>query len=149
MRATKKKVHVERLAISGLVMVLAMLAGIAQASAPAYQNTYKGSAMSVQSSVISIQTVTPTTGFQSTSAYSKQWSNEDVTPMLNNDGSVNHEAYGIGQENTPNGHIRKAGGVSPEPEHEELPLGDGLLVLLVLAMMYAGAKVRNVKLLNR
>ena len=143
MRTTLVKVIGYRLAVLGVVAML-LLAGAVQAQAVNYKNSYHGSAMSHQHSAISIQTTTataPTATFQSTSAYSEQWENESATPMLNADGSVNGEAYGIGQSSAPGKHIRKAGGVTPTDEDEELPIGDGLWVLLILACAYLIVRV--------
>ena len=137
-----------------LVMVLAMLTSIAQASTPSYLNTYKPDYQQqavgrVQRTEYRIQTTAtaPTVGFQSTSAYSGQWNQDAQQSMLNTDGTVNAEAYGVG---TYRPGMRKATKEDedipnpPDPEEEgdegNVPIGDGLLVLLALAMGYAVAQ---------
>jgi hypothetical protein len=81
-------------------------------------------------------------GFQSTSAYSGQFSNGQQS-MLNSDGSVNGEAY---MGSLPGRSIRKSGNGSSynpgtpdedeEKEGEQQPLGDGLMALMLCACAY-------------
>ena len=128
-----------------LVMILAFLPALlsaAQAQAVDYKNNYRG----VQQTEYRVQTVTttaPAATFQSTSAYSGQWEEQgSMTPMLNSDGTVNNEAYGVGARHP--GRIRREGGDinnpgDPDDKDDEgnVPLGDALLPLLLLAMVYA------------
>ncbi len=125
-----------------LVMILAFLPALlsaAQAQAVDYKNNYRG----VQQTEYRVQTVTttaPAATFQSTSAYSGQWEEQgSMTPMLNSDGTVNDEAYGVGQSNASGrpGQIRRIN--NPEDDVEN-PLGDGWLPLMLLLCAYAGYK---------
>ena len=132
-----------------MLVLLPALTGAAQAGAVEYKSTYKQSAISYPPSGFSIATTAtaPTTTFQSTSAYSGQWSEQ--SSMLNSDGSVNAGAYMGGKNNAPG--IRKGGsgsGYNPgtpddddEEEGEQQPLGDAALPLLLLALAYMGIRV--------
>ena len=85
----------------------------------------------------------PTYTFQSTSTYAVQWKQEDSGSMLNADGTVSTEYYGIG-----NGPRRVGGGPTPgggtngpgtpgnPDDDDQQPIGDGLWVLLLLAVGY-------------
>ncbi len=128
-----------------LVMILAFLPALlsaAQAQAVDYKNNYRG----VQRTEYRVQTVSstaPAATFQSTSAYSGQFSNGQQS-MLNSDGSVNGDAY-MGAS-LPGRSIRKSGtGSSTNPgtpddneeeEEEQQPLGDGLMALMLCACAY-------------
>ena len=125
-----------------IVLVLAMFSGVAQATAPAYKNTYKP--MYQQVGAIQTTATAPTVGFKSTSAYSGQLNQDAQQSMLNADGTVNAEAYGVGAYRPG---IRKGGSgssVNPgtpddeeEEEGEQQPIGDGLWILLFLVFAYA------------
>lgn len=127
-----------------LVMILAFLPALlsaAQAQAVDYMNNYRG----VQQTEYRVQTVTttaPAATFQSTSAYSGQWEEQgSMTPMLNSDGTVNNEAYGVGAKNAPG--LRKSNTPPPPGQQDpesKLPLGDGWLPLMLLLCAYAGYK---------
>ena len=124
-----------------VISMLFVLSGTAQATAPTYRNTYKGSH---QQSAVSYQTAAPTVSFQSTSAYSGQWGDGSITPMLNSDGSVNGGAYTGApgrprRENNPN---------DPDEEEDDgnTPLGDGLLPLMFLAGVYSGVRLYRKKI---
>lgn len=146
MKTTKIKMNVERLAMSGLVVAMLLLTGIVQAVE--YKSSYRGVVVSNQQSVISIQTTAPSVSFQSTSAFSNQWSQDAQQSMLNADGTVNAEAYGVGSYRPG---IRKGGsgsGYNPgtpddddEEEGEQQPLGDAVIPLLLLALAYMGTRV--------
>lgn len=122
-----------------------LLAGTIQASAPAYMNTYKGTVYH-QPSVISYQTAAPTVGFQSTSAYSEQWENEQAQSMLNSDGSVNPGAYlssgpSRAKKDGPGGGAVGPGSPGgPLDPTTQQPLGEGIFALLLMAMAYVGAR---------
>lgn len=145
MKTTLVKVIGYRLAVMGVAAML-LLAGTVQAVD--YKNSYRNDryAFSGQQSAISIQTMAtaPTAGFQSTSAYSGQWNQDAHQSMLNADGTVNGEAYGIGRRPG----IRRDPVAPPpnpgDPDEEEdegnVPLGNGLLVLMLLALAYAGIR---------
>ena len=133
-----------------LVMILAFLPALlsaAQAQAVDYKSTYKGVRYEqpyqhAEYKVASTASA-PTMGFQSTSAYSGQFSNEQQS-MLNSDGSVNGDAY-MGSS-LPGRSIRKSGSGSSynpgtpddeeEEEGEQQPLGDGLMALMLCACAY-------------
>lgn len=123
------------------IIIMFALACAAQATAVDYKGTYKGNR--VQPTVGVATTVTaPTVGFQSTSAYSAQWQEEQEESMLNADGTVNEGAY-VGLSP----HVRKNGpgggpGSSPgtpggqlDPNAQQ-PLGDGLMALMLCACAY-------------
>ncbi len=128
-----------------LVMILAFLPALlsaAQAQAVDYKSTYKGTQYEqpyqhAEYKVASTASA-PTMGFQSTSVYSGQFGTEDQ-PMLNSDGTVNGEAYGVGQSNASGrpGQIRRIN--NPE-DSEENPLGDVVWPLMLLLGAYAGYK---------
>lgn len=127
-----------------MLVLLPALTGAAQAGAVEYKSTYKQSAISYPPSGFSVATTAtaPTTTFQSTSAYSDQWSGEQPSTLLNSDGSVNAGAYMGGKNNAPG--MRKAPGTptdDDEEEEERQPLGDAALPLLLLACAYAIYKV--------
>ena len=128
-----------------LVMILAFLPALlsaAQAQAVDYKSTYKGvryeQPYQHAEYKVAATATAPTMGFQSTSAYSSQLSTEEQ-PMLNSDGTVNDEAYGVGQSNASGrpGQIRRIN--NPE-DTEENPLGDVVWPLMLLVCAYAGYK---------
>jgi len=126
-----------------MLVLLPALTGAAQAGAVEYRNSYQQSAVSYQPSGFGIATTAtaPTATFQSTSAYSGQWEQEAQQSMLNNDGTVNSEVYGIGRKEV-SGPRR----VTPNPDVDpndpgNVPLGDVLLPLTLLACAYAIYKV--------
>ena len=128
-----------------LVMILAFLPALlsaAQAQAVDYKSTYKGvryeqPRQHVEYKVASTASA-PTMGFQSTSAYSDQLSTEEQS-MLNSDGTVNDEAYGVGQSNA-SGHPGQIRRINNPEDTEENPLGDVVWPLMVLLCAYAGYK---------
>ena len=102
-----------------LVMILAFLPALlsaAQAQAVDYKSTYKGTQYEQPRQYVEYKVATtasaPTMGFQSTSAYSGQFSNGEQS-MLNSDGTVNGDAY---MGSLPGRSIRKSGtGSSDQP----------------------------------
>ena len=125
-----------------LIIVLLVLSGTMQAAAVEYKNNYRG-VHKPDYQVQTVSTVAPTATFQSTSAYSGQFSNGQQS-MLNSDGSVNGDAY-MGAS-LPGRSIRKGGtgsgsnpgtpGDEEEEEGEQQPLGDGLMALMLCACAY-------------
>lgn len=133
-----------------LIIILAFLPALlsaAQAQAVDYKSTYKGvryeqPRQHVEYKVASTASA-PTVGFQSTSVYSSQFGNGEQS-MLNSDGTVNNEAYGVGSSHHP-GSIRRAGpdtqerpgtpGGTLDPNAQQ-PLGDGLMALMLCACAY-------------
>ena len=125
-----------------LLMILAFLPALlsaAQAQAVDYKNVYMSSQQGTYANPgYQVQTTAPSAAFQSTSAYSSQWvEQENATPMLNSDGSVNDEAYGVGPKRRP-GSIRKDGPGTPGEGSgdEDQPLGDGMWPLMLCACAY-------------
>jgi hypothetical protein len=139
MKAMNNKLRNNTVAIV-MMLLLPVLFGTAQAGAVTYGNKYQA-----QSTMYPEQGTMPQVEFQSTSAYSEQWS-EQATPLLNGDGSVNQEAYMSGSIGP-----RRSGsdsGSSPgtpdddeENEGEQQPLGDALLPLTLLACAYLSMRV--------
>ena len=132
-----------------LVMILAFLPALlsaAQAQAVDYKSTYKGTQYEQPRQYVEYKVATtattPAVGFQSTSAYSGQFSNGQQS-MLNSDGTVNGDAY---MGSLPGRSIRKSGtGSSDQPgtpdegeeeDGEQQPLGDGLMALMLCACAY-------------
>ena len=113
-----------------MLLLLPVLFGTAQVGAVTYGNVQKDP---VQSTMYNVQGTMPQVGFQSTSAYSGQWS-EQATPLLNEDGSVNHEAYMSGSIGPRRNSSNNPG--TPDEPGEQQPLGDALLPLMLLACAY-------------
>ena len=112
-----------------------LLIGAVETQAVEYKTTYKGSDHAIQQTeykVANSATTTPSASFQSTSAM-------PVASMgastLNADGTVNAEAYGIGQEETPakapSGPRKVGGGQTLEG-----PVGDVVLPLLFMSFAF-------------
>ena len=130
-----------------LVMILAFLPALlsaAQAQAVDYKSTYKGVRYEqpyqhAEYKVASTASA-PTVGFQSTSAYSSQFGSEEQS-MLNSDGTVNAEVYGVGAKNASG---LKKSNTPPPPGQQDpkdrLPLGDVVWPLMLLLCAYAGYK---------
>ena len=119
-----------------LIIVLLVLSGTMQAAAVEYKNNYRG-VHKPDYQVQTVSTAAPAATFQSTSAYSDSFE-EQSQPMLNADGTVNAGAYGVGQSNAPGRHIRTA---TPNPDVDpndpgNVPLGDGLIALMLCACAY-------------
>lgn len=125
-----------------MIVVLLALVSAMQATAVNYKNTYNGvrnTEYRVQT-VSSVSATTPSTGFQSTSAYSGQWNQDVQQSTLNVDGTVNADAYGVGRSYVG----PRRSGTNPgtpdddeEKEGEQQPIGDGLLALMLCACVYA------------
>ena len=143
MKSEEDKIMKKSIAIVGIVLMalLPALMGAAQAGAVEYQSTYRG----VQAEPvhgIGTTATPPNTTFQSTSAYSGQWNNETSATLLNSDGSVNADIYGVGK--TASGPRRSPGTPGGNPdEGDQQPLGEGLLALMMMAGAYALARRKN------
>jgi hypothetical protein len=118
-----------------MMLLLPVLFGTAQAGAVTYGNVQKYQA---QSTMYPEQGTMPQVEFQSTSAYSEQWS-EQATPLLNGDGSVNQEAYMSGSIGPRKNTTGNPG--TPDDDGEQQPLGDALLPLMLLACAYLSMRV--------
>ena len=135
-----------------LVMILAFLPALlsaAQAQAVDYKSTYKGVRYEQPRQYMEYKVATtataPMAGFQSTSAYSGQFSNEQQS-MLNSDGTVNNEAYGVGSSHRP-GSIRRTetninnpGDPDDKEDDGNTPLGDVVWPLMLLLCAYVCAR---------
>lgn len=133
-----------------LVMILAFLPALlsaVQAHAVDYKSTYKGvryeqPRQHVEYKVAATATA-PMAGFQSTSAYSSQFSTGEQS-TLNSDGTVNSAAYGIGSRHL--GSIRRTESninnpSDPDDDEEDdgnVPLGDAVLPLLMMSLAFCG-----------
>ena len=133
-----------------LVMILAFLPALlsaVQAQAVDYKSTYKGVRYEQPRQHVEYKVATtataPMAGFQSTSAYSGQFSTgEQFT--LNSDGTVNSAAYGIGSRHL--GSIRRTESninnpSDPDDDEEDdgnVPLGDAVLPLLMMSLAFCG-----------
>ena len=133
-----------------LVMILAFLPALlsaVQAQAVDYKSTYKGvryeqPRQHVEYKVAATATA-PMAGFQSTSAYSSQFSTGEQS-TLNSDGTVNSAAYGIGSRHL--GSIRRTESNinnpdDPDDDEEDdgnVPLGDAVLPLLMISLAFCG-----------
>ena len=110
------------------------LIGTVQAWAVEYKTSYRGaqSAEYRSQSLESQRTSAPSVAFQSTSAYSGQWNQDDRQSMLNEDGSMNTEVYmSSGPRRAPG---TPGGELDPTTQQ---PIGDALLPLMLLACAYA------------
>lgn len=117
-----------------LIIVLLVLSGTMQATAVNYQNSYRG-VYKQEYPVRSVSATAPTATFQSTSAYSSQWNQDEQQSMLNADGTVNNDAY---MSALPRNSIRRSPGTPGgdlDPNAQQ-PLGDALLPLMLLACAY-------------
>ena len=120
------------------MILLPALTGAAQLGAVEYKSTYRG----VQAKPvygIATTATTPNAAFRSTSAYSTQWNDEPSSSLLNSDGSVNSGAY---MTSGPNRAKKDDPVLPPNPDVDDddegnVPLGDGLILLLALALVYA------------
>lgn len=125
-----------------MLVLLPALTGVAQAGAVEYKNSYQRSVVGYQLSAVGYQGATvPSATFQSTSAYSEQWEQQENT-LLNNDGSMNTSAYMTSGPRRAPGNGTGAGtpGGTLDPTTQQ-PLGDVLLPLMLLACAYAIYKV--------
>ena len=112
---------------------LVVLISTVQAWAVEYKTSYRGvqSAEYRSQSLESQRTSAPSVAFQSTSAYSGQWNQDDRQSMLNEDGSMNTEVYmASGPRRAPG---TPGGELDPTTQQ---PLGDGLMALMLCACAY-------------
>lgn len=137
-----------RYSMNSIVLVGLLLVGAVQAEAVEYKSTYKGSQRGIQTTTMmerGVQTAAPSAVFQSTSAFSGQLQEVSTTPMLNTDGTVNADAYGVGQTSASGrpGHIRRDPNnpvIDDEEEDPGNPVGDGLWALLLMAGAYVAVR---------
>lgn len=121
-----------------ILICLLTIAAVVHAKAVSYQTTYHSTVQPTYG-VASMEGM-PAVGFQSTSAYSGQWTGQENS-MLNSDGSVNTNAYGVGPCRAPGGGSGPGGNGPGTPGGEldpttQQPLGHALLPLLVMALGY-------------
>lgn len=139
---TMKETKAMNSILVGLLLMVAV-----EAQAVDYKSTYKGGRPQPTYIAPATGTVSqaPTATFQSTSTMPVMMSTES---MLNSDGTVNTEAYGVGQSYAPG--LRKTNN-NPNPDVDEenddgnTPLGEGLWVLLLLAGAYILARTLRTK----
>ena len=130
-----------------LMTILPALMGAAQAKAVQYKSTYRG-VRTQPVYGIATTAATPKAAFQSTSAYSSQWSNETSEALLNNDGSVNSGAYLSSGPNRAKNDVTPPLPPNPNPTTDpndsgNVPLGEGLLALMMMAGSYAVARKKS------
>ncbi len=130
------------------VILLPALMCAAQAGAVEYKSTYRAT----QNTNYRIQSVAPAAAtapaatFQSTSAYSEQWSGEQPSMLLNSDGTVNEGVYMAGQNKAPRGPRKAKDPDDDEDDPYNGPIGDVVWPLMLLLCAYAGyKKVRSRK----
>ena len=133
----KMRRYIAIVAILTMVLLPALM-GAAQAGAVEYKSTYRGvQAQPVYG--IATTAAAPTATFQSTSSYSGQWNSDPSSSLLNNDGSVNSGAYMTSGPNR----AKKEDVLPPNPDVDDendsgnVPLGEGVLALLMMAGGYA------------
>ena len=138
------------------LLSLLVLSSIMQATAVDYKNHYKSEYRARPAALTDykIGATAPAVSFHSTSVYSVQWNETSVTPMLNADGTVNTEAYGVGHTHVGPRRSGSGSGSNPgtpdddeEDEGEQQPLGDAVLPLLLLALAYIC--VRRMRAINK
>lgn len=131
------------------IYIIVLVLGAMQAQAVNYKNTY-GGAGGYRPVNGSYQATAPSVSFQSTSAYSGQLSAEGIS-LVNADGSVNTESYGVGRSNISarprrvdanNDGYDDVTGLPVNPivdpnDPGNVPIGDALIPLLILAAGYA------------
>lgn len=108
-----------------MIAILSVLFDTEQAYAVTYGKPYRGATVP-QAQFYSTGDITTSSGANS-------------TPLLNENGLVNEEAYGIGRHNA--GPLRTPTTPPPpgqEEKDKQLPIGDGLLPLLLCALAYMG-----------
>lgn len=130
-----------------LMTILPALMGAAQAKAVEYKSTYRG-VRTQPVYGIATTAAAPSTSFQSTSAYSGQWSNETSEALLNNDGSVNSGAYLSSGPHRAKNDVTPPLPPNPDPttnpnDTGNVPLGEGILALLMMAGSYAVARKKS------
>ena len=122
-----------------MMAVLPALTGVWQAQAITYPSCKSGNP---RQEAAFQGAVAPTSTFQSTSSFTGQISASRQALMLNDDGSVNEEAYMPGSART----LRRDGGNPGTPgdddeeEGEWQPIGDAVWPLLLLAVGYMAAR---------
>ena len=83
----------------------------------------------------------PNAVFRSTSVYAPSNNNYNSTPLLTAEGTVDEGVYLSSAPSGPRrGSTPPPPGPTPDP-NSQLPIGDGLWVLMVLAMMFACVRV--------
>ena len=131
-----------------LVMILAFLPALlsaAQVQAVDYKSTYKGTQYEQPRQYVEYKVATtataPAVGFQSTSVYSSQFGNGEQS-MLNSDGTVNNEAYGVGARHPGRILRTEGGGITPpdggddDEKENGTPLGEAVWPLMALVGAY-------------
>ncbi len=142
MKTTMIKVMGYRLWIIGMIALLPTLAAAVE-----YKSTYNGG-YSQPAYGVAVTATAPSATFQSTSAYSEQWAAREEQSSINPDGTVNSSAYGIGRKpglrKDPVAPPPNPGDPDDDPDDDgNVPLGDALLPLLLLALGYLVLRKRR------
>lgn len=123
------------------ILIGLLLMGAVQSQAVEYKSTYKGKHPQPVY-IAPVTTTAPVATFRSTS--SMPVASVTASSLLKEDGTVNDEAYGVGNtapgrsgviRRNPNNPI-----VDDENDEGNVPLGDGLLALLLMAGGYVIAR---------
>lgn len=117
-------------------VILMMIMGVALMALPAKAQTF------------GTRVEQPKAVFHSTSTMMGSGSQYSANPTLNADGTVNEEAYGVGNQDAPK--VRRFSGTSGTPGQGGIqqPIGDALIPLMLFAGAYliiraARRKVRS------
>lgn len=118
-----------RIVVIALIAMLPMVV-----SAVTYNNRYNEQ-----------EAVVPAAAFQSTSVLVGSGSGLVSSPKLNTDGTVNMDAFIAGQSASAHEHPGRPKTIAPvDPKTPpNIPLGDGLFALLLLAIGYALVRTRK------
>ena len=137
----KEDMTMKAMRLMNSILVGLLLMGTVQTQAVEYKSTYKGG--HPQPVYVSPTTLNaPTATFQSTS--SMPVASVTASSLLNEDGTVNDEAYGVGRKpglrRDPVAPPPNPGDPDEEEDDGNTPLGDGLWVLLLMAGGYVIAR---------
>ena len=136
----KTKTNMSNVLLAGLLLL-----GAVQAEAVDFKNTYRAEYSAQSMEYRAPGTVTaPEATFQSTTTMIGSGSAYSATPSLNEDGTATYEgASEPSAALAPGRSIRKSGAF--DDDDDDMPLGDGLWVLTVLACAYLIIRVARRK----
>lgn len=134
--------------IAGLLLI-----GAVEAQAVDYKNSYQRQQTSGHGVVVSVQSTTPSTSFQSTSGLVGSGSAYSANPTIGADGAAVYSAADEGGTKRPPGHIRKdgfdGGSLPDNPNEPATPLGDAAMPLLLMAGIYLLLRFARNRILDR
>ena len=107
-------------------VVIMMIVGVALMALPATAQTF-GTQQSEQ----------PNAVFQSTSSMQGSGSTYSATPTLNSDGTASYNGAAPAPAKVPGG-PHKSGPTNPGAEDHQIPLGDALVPLALMALAFGG-----------